>query len=189
MKRSFPVIFLMLFLVAAPLLQLWAQKPLAIAATSRVDFTIGTKYSGKPSIVKGTFGKVQGTIIFDEVHPEKSVFDVSVPLSSLSTGKSDLDAELKESHFFDMAFHPVIRFRSSSVAADGTGGKIYVTKGVLQMKGVSKPVSIQFMAMKVGSGYVFKGSFNLSRLLFGIGDRGDADERALVFINVKTSKG
>jgi polyisoprenoid-binding protein YceI len=53
------------------------------------------------SHVTGKFTEVEGSILFDEKHPEKSSVDVTIKINSLSTGLPKFDKHLKSKDFFN----------------------------------------------------------------------------------------
>ena len=97
------------------------------------------------SNVSGTFDKVTGTVDFDEAHPEKTVVDVKIDPTSINTRDERRDGHLKSPDFFDVANHPVIGYKSTSV--ERTGDNTAKLHGDLTLHGVTKPVvlDVEFM--------------------------------------------
>nr|AUN37717.1 protein YceI precursor [uncultured bacterium] len=90
--------------------------------------------------VGGEFNNVSGTVEFDQAKPEQSKIEASIDANSLHTGDPQRDAHIKGADFFNVAQFPAITFRSSKVAAAGSG---YTVSGDLTMLGVSKPVMLK----------------------------------------------
>ncbi len=88
--------------------------------------------------VRGTFGDVRGTVIYDPKEPAKSSVQATVAVASIDTREPKRDAHLKSADFFDAENHPTMTFRSTKVEPAGSG-MLKVT-GDLTIRGVTKPV-------------------------------------------------
>ncbi len=92
--------------------------------------------------VRGSFNDFEGSGYFDSASPEKSHFEVTIKAKSIDTRNADRDAHLRGNDFFDMDNYPEIRFVSTGVeVVDPT---TYRVTGDLTIKGVTRPVSIDF---------------------------------------------
>jgi polyisoprenoid-binding protein YceI len=92
--------------------------------------------------VRGSFNEFAGSGYFDAEDPSRSRLEVTIQANSIATGHSDRDAHLRGNDFFDMETYPEIRFASTNVeAVDPTN---YRVTGDLTIKGVTKPVTIDF---------------------------------------------
>jgi polyisoprenoid-binding protein YceI len=89
--------------------------------------------------VGGEFNAVSGTVDFDDAKPGQARIEASIDVNSLHTGDPQRDGHIKGADFFDAAQFPAITFRSSSVAAAGSGYKV---TGDLTLHGVTKPVTL-----------------------------------------------
>lgn len=89
--------------------------------------------------VGGEFNTVSGTIDFDQAKPDQARVDASIDANSLHLGDPQRDAHVKGADFFDVAQFPTITFKSSKVAAAGSGFKV---TGDLTLHGVTKPVTL-----------------------------------------------
>lgn len=92
------------------------------------------------SKVRGSFDDVEGTITV-AADPLQSRVSVSVATDSVSTGAADRDGHIKSEDFFDTANFPKMTFDSTSVRPNGDA---WVLDGDLTIKGVTKPVSLDF---------------------------------------------
>jgi len=119
--------------------------PLAIAQTSTwvpdkahssVDFAV--VHMGI-SNVRGHFGNIGGSIVMNDADPTKSTVNVTIDVSTVDTGVSMRDNDLKSDHFFDVAQFPTATFVSTSVAKSGNG---FTVTGNLTLHGVTKPVTL-----------------------------------------------
>jgi len=89
----------------------------------------------------GDFGSFSGTLTLDEAHPERTRVDVTIDVGSVQMSSADAADMLRSSDFFDVAQYPRAHFASTSVAADGPSA--YVVHGMLQMRGVTRPVTLR----------------------------------------------
>jgi polyisoprenoid-binding protein YceI len=94
--------------------------------------------------VGGEFNTVSGTIDFDQAKPDQARVDASIDANSLHLGDPQRDAHVKGADFFDVAQFPTITFKSSKVAAAGSG---YTVAGDLTLHGVTKPVTLKVDAV------------------------------------------
>jgi polyisoprenoid-binding protein YceI len=155
--------------------------PLAVAQTSTwvpdkahssVDFTI--LHLGL-SNVRGHFGNIGGSITIDDADISKSKVNVTIDVTTVDTGVSMRDNDLKSENFFDVAKFPTATFESTSVAKSGKG---LTVNGNLTLHGVTKPVVLEVegptgpisgMDKKPHSG--FSASTIVSRTAFGLGTK------------------
>jgi polyisoprenoid-binding protein YceI len=141
-------------------------------AHSSVDFTI--LHMGL-SNVRGHFGNIGGSITLDEADISKSKVNVTIDVTTVDTGVSMRDNDLKSENFFDVAKFPTATFESTSVAKSGNG---LTVSGNLTLHGVTKPVVLQVegptgpipgMDKKPHSG--FSATTIVSRTAFGLGTK------------------
>ena len=96
------------------------------------------------ALIRGEFGKVTGTVDYDDKDVTKSTVEATIDVTSINTGNAKRDEHLKAPDFFDVAKYPTITFKSTKVAKAGQG-KLKVT-GDLTMHGVTKPVTFDLDA-------------------------------------------
>lgn len=167
------------FALAAGLLGLAA--PMLIAQTaawnidpahSEVDFTVRHM---SISNVHGQFGGIKGTIVRNASDLPKSSVSVTIDVSTIDTGVSARDTDLKSANFFDVAHFPTATFTSTSVSGSGTH---LTVQGNLTLHGVTHPVQLEVdgpsatitgMDHKPHAGYSATATIN--RKDFGIGDK------------------
>ena len=92
------------------------------------------------SWVRGEFGKVAGSIVYDEGKPESIKASITIDVASIDTRNEKRDEHLRSADFFDVATFPAITFKSTGVA-NVTGGGFDLV-GDLTIRGVTKPVTL-----------------------------------------------
>ena len=92
--------------------------------------------------VRGSFNEFEGSGHFDAENPAASHLELTITATSIDTRNADRDAHLRSNDFFDMETYPQIRFVSTAV--EHTGDDEYRVTGDLTIKGVTKPVTIEF---------------------------------------------
>jgi polyisoprenoid-binding protein YceI len=92
--------------------------------------------------VRGQFNEVEGRGHFDAEDPSNSRIEVTVHAASIDTRNADRDAHLRSNDFLAMEEYPQITFVSTDV--EQLSDAEYRVTGDLTIKGVSKPVTIDF---------------------------------------------
>ncbi len=92
--------------------------------------------------VRGSFNQFEGAGYFDAEDPSKSRLSLTIQAASIDTRNADRDAHLRSGDFFDMDQYPEITFASTSV--DQAGPDRYSVTGDLTIKGVTRPVTVEF---------------------------------------------
>ena len=92
--------------------------------------------------VRGSFNDFQGSGYFDADDPSRSRLELVISAASIDTRNPDRDAHLRTNDFFDMETYPEIRFVSTAV--EPVDETTYRVTGDLTIKGVTKPVSVDF---------------------------------------------
>jgi polyisoprenoid-binding protein YceI len=170
MKRL--LMFATFFSIAAPVAfsqsTTWVPDP----AHCEVDFTV---LHLSLANVRGRFGNIGGSIVINQSDITKSTVHVTIDVTTVDTGVSPRDSDLKSSNFFDVANYPTATFTSTSVQKSGSG--LTVT-GNLTLHGVTKPVTLQVdgptgpisgMDHKPHEG--FSATTTINRLDFGIASK------------------
>ncbi|MEO8602238.1 MAG: YceI family protein [bacterium] len=93
------------------------------------------------STVRGTMGKVSGSVMLDESDPTKSTVTASIAAAGIDTREPKRDEHLRGPDFLDVAKFPTITFKSTKVE-QVTKDKFKVT-GDLTLRGVTKPVVLE----------------------------------------------
>lgn len=133
-------------------LALLALPVLATAATYNIDpehSNTGFKVRHlMVSNVKGSFGKVQGSVVIDDQDLTKSTVNVSIDTASIDTGVAKRDNHLRSPDFLDVAKYPTMTFVSTKVAKNGSGLKV---SGNLTLHGVTRPVVLDVEGLSAES--------------------------------------
>jgi len=92
------------------------------------------------STVRGTLGKVSGTIEYDGKSVDSLKADVTIDVAGVNTQNQNRDNDLKSENFFDIAKYPTATFKSKRVEAAGAGK--FKLIGDLTLHGVTKEISL-----------------------------------------------
>jgi polyisoprenoid-binding protein YceI len=92
--------------------------------------------------VRGSFNEFDGQGFYDADDPASSKLELTIQAASIDTRNADRDGHLRSNEFFDMETFPEITFRSTTV--DQVDADSFKVTGDLTIKGVTKPVTIDF---------------------------------------------
>ena len=92
--------------------------------------------------VRGSFNDFEGVASLDADDPAESTVRLTIQAASIDTRNADRDGHLRSNDFFDMETHPTITFTSTAVEV--VGGDTFRVVGDLTIKGVTKPVTVDF---------------------------------------------
>ena len=95
--------------------------------------------------VRGRFSDFNGTLDYDEEHPERSSVNVQVQAASIDTNERDRDAHLRSADFFDVDNFASLTFRSTGIQQRGAN-RFDVT-GELMIHGVTKQVTFDVLSL------------------------------------------
>lgn len=95
-----------------------------------------------------TFRDVQGTLKFDEEHPENSSVSVTIPVKTVDTHVDALNKEFLGEKFFATQQYPTAKFVSTKVTQ--TGDHQYDVAGKLTIKDITNPVKLHATLNKQG---------------------------------------
>ena len=97
----------------------------------------------------GGFDVISGSVTFDAADPSKSAVDLTVPVESINTRNDKRNQHLKSPDFFNAKQFPTLTFKSNKVEASGD---TYKVTGDLTIRGVTKPVTVDFKKGPEGKG-------------------------------------
>lgn len=142
-----------------------------ITPGDRYEVTNGFSIKFKSADPSGNFEEMSGTIFYDKSNPLKSKLELKIKVASINTGNGMRDKKAMTEEWFDQRQYPEITFVSSAMTKLESGD--YQIDGTLTMKGVSEKVSIPASLTDNGDKIVFKGSFKVDRLIYGVGKKSD----------------
>jgi polyisoprenoid-binding protein YceI len=149
----------------------WTVDP----AKSSISFT--GRQMGVPST--GRFKTFKASVKFDADNLPASAVEVIVDAASADTGNSDIDKELKQEKWFDVARFPSVRFATTELRAkskDSAGNGDYEAVARLTIRDVTADVRLPFKLEVVpdpaDAGQLtarVTGELKISRTKFGVG--------------------
>jgi polyisoprenoid-binding protein YceI len=134
--------------------------------------TLGFTSNFQGSSFDGRFNTWTAAIRYDAARLAQSRFDVTIDLASAKTGDDDRDGALPGPDFFNVAKYPQAHFVTTAFRQQGSQ---VVAEGMLTLRGVTKPVSLNVVFRPQGSGATLDVSGTLNRLDFGVGGGQYAD--------------
>ena len=143
-----------------------AKEPLAdwtVASGGRLGFT--ARWNGEA--VRGSFGRWRAAIRFSPDVLARSNIRVTVDLASADTGDGQRDDSLKSSDFFNVTARPNAIFTARDIRH--IDGDRYEARGTLDLRGVSKPVTLRFTLRIEGNKARVAGTARIDRTAFGVG--------------------
>jgi polyisoprenoid-binding protein YceI len=93
------------------------------------------------SNVRGGFGSVKGTVVYDSDNPGESTIDATIDATTINTLDAQRDAHLKSADFLDVERYPAITFKSRKIEVAGSD-ELKVT-GDLSVHGVTREVVLK----------------------------------------------
>ena len=124
----------------------WGLTPHAASAGNR--YALDPRYSTIEFSVRhlglfasqGRFRRFVATLVIDAAHPERTSIAVDVDAASVDMAWQDAADMLRSPDFFDVRRHPEVKFTSTAVEA--VGADRYRIGGVLEIRGVARPVTL-----------------------------------------------
>ncbi|MFQ5718362.1 MAG: YceI family protein [Acidobacteriota bacterium] len=134
---------------------------------SSVTFSIRHLFSKVP----GRFTDFSGTVVIDPDDPTSGSVTFDVDVASINTDNEERDRHLRSDEFFDVAHHPKMTFRSTSVREAGENRLTVV--GDLGLHGTTRPVTLDVSILGFGKLFnveqaAFEVKTTLNRMDFGI---------------------
>jgi polyisoprenoid-binding protein YceI len=167
----------------------------ALAAHWNVDYAksklgFAVQWSGAP--FGATFKKWTAAIDFDPSDLAHAHVSAAVDLGSEASDSPDNDDGIKGAAGFQVSQFPTAKFEAASFAH--TSGNQYAAKGSLTIKGVKKPVTLNFQLQIEGDKAHMSGTADVMRLDWNLGQgpewSGDApvSRKVGVFVELNATK-
>ncbi len=134
---------------------------------------------------EGHFKKFEVHIDFDTDKPETGKIAAKIAIASVTAGSDERDSALPAPEWFDAAQFPEAQFLSTDIKAAACGQATppgltnvtcYKAAGTLTVKGISKPITLDFLLGKEGDHMRAQAKAKLLRTDFGVGLGPWADE-------------
>ncbi len=138
--------------------------------TKGSSLTFSGKYQG--DAFNGKFPGFATVMTFDPARVNPSRLTVVIPLAGSTAGTPDYDKELHGASFFNIPKFPQATYTATKFRS--LGGNHYAADGTLTLRGVSKPVTLNF-TWTAGANPVLAGTAIVKRLDFGVGGGDWAD--------------
>jgi polyisoprenoid-binding protein YceI len=144
-----------------------------VSITSAPDYKIkdGFSIDFKSKDPSGEFKTMKGDIKFNESDLGSSKFDLTIDVSSISTGNNMKNKKSQTEEWFHASKHPSIRYVSTKIEKSGNDYTVY---GNLTMKGITKEKQVPLKVSKNGSELTFNGNFKVNRIDFKVGKKSQA---------------
>jgi polyisoprenoid-binding protein YceI len=113
--------------------------------------------------VHGRFESFDG---WYEVGPQGAAIELTIEARSLDTGNRTRDKHLRSTDFFDVAEHPLVRFRTSS-PYPAIGGSLHVV-GYLEAAGYVVPLEFPATVREVDDGVEIEATATVDQEEFGM---------------------
>jgi polyisoprenoid-binding protein YceI len=173
----------LLFLVCTTLTQFAVAQYKPVDNGSSIEFTV--KHFGIKT--SGSFSGLLGTIVFDTNSLNDSRFDVSIDANSIKTGIDMRDGNLRGEGYFEVTKYPRVHFVSTKITSTGKVDAFLVS-GQLTIKNHTKEISFPFTMAPTDNGYLFKGSFSISRKDFEVGSSGVISDNVDLLVSISAIK-
>ncbi|AOD14342.1 YceI family protein [Xanthomonas fragariae] len=164
-------------LVATSLVATFAAAPVLAADYVQApgsSLVFASKYDGE--VFTGSFPRFDTTLSFDPSNLAGAKLDVRIALAGAKSGNDDRDSTLQGPDFFNVAKFATARYRADKFRA--LGGNQYAADGTLELRGVSRPVTLTF-TWTSGAQPVLAGKAVVKRLDFGVGSGDWADTNTI----------
>jgi polyisoprenoid-binding protein YceI len=139
------------------------------------DSRLGFRAEAQGEAFDGRFTRFEARIRFDPGSLDDSRFEVDIALDSVDSRNSERDEMLAEPEFFNIRADASARYRAERFEALGDGR--FRALGELTLRGVTRPVPLDFDWRAEAGSATLDGGAELDRLAFevGGGDWADAD--------------
>lgn len=157
---------------------------IVFAQTWKLGSNHSVSFSNKD--VSGTFSDVSGNISLDENKLGDATLNLKIKVSSINTGNGIQNKHATSDEWFNADKYPYIEFTAKKIEKTENGFKAV---GTLQIKNVSKEISIPITFSKKGSKGTMTAKFSVERTDYGVGKKGnDVAETLKIVATIEVQK-
>lgn len=152
-----------------------------IPSASQLTFT--ATHSGET--FTGSFSNFDAAIRLSTEAPVSGEITVVVGIESVDAADDDRNANLVNKDWFAVKSNPFATYRSTDIKrqADGT----YIAAGLLSIKGITKPVDLNFTLDILNNEAIATGQTQFSRQIFNLGEGSDFQDESWVKFPVEVN--
>jgi len=140
LHRFYLCILFLFFTLSAQAADVYTLDPMHTYVAWRINHFGFSNPSGK--------WMANGTLTLDDKKPQDSKVSVTIQTANVVTGIAQLDEHLQGKLFFDVAEFPTATFVSNKI--DIKGKNKALVHGILTLRGISKPVTLDVTLNKMG---------------------------------------
>lgn len=133
-----------------------------------VSSTVSFKIKNAGFKIDGKFGALTATIVFDETKISGNSIDAIIDSKTINTGNGTRDGHLKKEDYFDVDKFPKIQMKATLFGKETSGTFRGYFK--LTIKDKTKDVVLPFSFIQKDGKGLFKGTFTINRLDYGVGE-------------------
>lgn len=148
-------------------------------AVDHEQSTLGFSFTFTGNDVVGEVAKWSADILFDPDMLEEASALVTIDMASIMLADRTLQAQAGGGDGFDLANHATATYETNTITRNDDG--TYIADGTLTVRGMSASVPLTFTFNEQDGVANVQGNAELSRLDFGIGAVGAADEAWLLY--------
>lgn len=144
--------------------------------------TFDAYYNGE---FTGEFTRFDAAIRLNPAAPQTGEIHAVVDLSSVKTKDTDVANNLPMAAWFNTKAFPVATFKSDTITA--AGDDAFSAAGELTLKGISKPVVLNFTLNVTGDTATAEGTIAMNRTDFNVGTGSDFKDESWVKFPVRAN--
>ena len=119
----------------------------------------------------GDIGTFDAAIKLDLSDPSSGEIHAVIDLASIDAKDDDRNANLPTKAWFDVKSHPLATYSADTITGSLADG--YTANGMLSIKGIERPVTLDFTVTTEGDTAMANGTARFSRASFNIGSGSD----------------
>lgn len=165
---------------------------IACKAQQNTEWTVNSssitfKIKNAGFTVDGSLGNLKAKVFFDNTKAYNNSIEARVDTKTINTGNASRDEHLKKEDYFDAGHYPEISLKATLFTKEANG--TYKGFFKLTLKNTTKDISLPFSFTEKDNKGIFKGSFTINRLDYGVGSSSIIlSDQVAVTITVNVSK-